>query len=95
MNPIDLILRAVMAAGAKGDNSGVMDMSVSNLGKNLMKKPGMMEEQDLSSFVSRPKMSDTRGDFAGASTQYSPSRLYGGIYRALGGRPVRGGLLGE
>lgn len=95
MNPLDLVLRALMSGGGAGANSGALDMSLSNLPKNLLKKPGKMEEEDLSSFISRPKMSDTRGDFSGASTQYLPGRLYGGVFQALGGRRVRGGLLGD
>lgn len=94
MNPLDLILRSLMSGGGAGANSGALDMSLSNLSKNLLKKPGKMGE-DLSSFISRPKMSDMRGDFSGASTQYLPGRLYGGVYQALGGRRVRGGLLGD
>jgi hypothetical protein len=95
MNPLDLIFKALMSSAGPGQNSGILDMSLGNVKKNLMKRPGQMEEQDLSSFVSRPKMSDIRGDFAGASSQYMPNRLYGGVYSALGGRRVRGGLLGE
>lgn len=96
MNPLSLILRSLMSGGGgAGDNSGLLDMSVGNLKKNLLKKPGQLEEADLSSFVNRPKMSDIRGDFSEADTQYTPDRLYGGVFKALGGRRVRGGLLGD
>lgn len=95
MNPLDLVLKALMASAGSGQNSGVLDMSLGNAKKNLLKKPGQMEDEDLSSFVSRPKLSDIRGDFASAASQYMPQRIYGGVYGALGGRRVRGGLLGE
>jgi hypothetical protein len=95
MNPLDLVLKSLMSGGGAGANSGVLDMSFSNISKNLLKKQGNMEEEDLSSFIRRPKMSDMRGEFSGSSTQYLPGRLYGGAYKALGGRRVRGGLLGD
>lgn len=95
MNPLSLILRSLMSGGGAGDNSGLLDMSVGNLKKNLFKKPGQLEEEDLSSFVRRPKMSEISGNFSGAATQYTPRRLYGGVYTGLGGQRVRGGLLGD
>lgn len=95
MNPLDMILKALMSGGGAGENSGVMDMSLSNIGKNLLKKPGKMEEADVSSFISPAKIGGARVGFSGATSQYDPNRIYGGLYQALGGRRVRGGLLGE
>lgn len=47
------------------------------------------EEEDLRSFLSGAKLGK------GGMPQYSPNQFYGTLFRAYGGRPVRGGLLGE
>lgn len=47
------------------------------------------EEEDLKSFLSGAKLGK------GGMPQYSPNQFYGTLFRAYGGRPVRGGLLGE
>jgi hypothetical protein len=48
-----------------------------------------MSDEDLDSFLSGAKLGK------GGMPQYQPNQYYGGLFRSYGGRPVRGGLLGE
>ena len=50
---------------------------------------GQEDEEDLSSFLSRPRMKDA------TPPMYDPQQLYGRLYSMYGGQKVRGGLLGS
>lgn len=62
---------------------------LSGLGGDPMEDEDSIYYQDLSMDMEMPKPG------RGGAPMYDPSRLYGRLYQMYGGRPVRGGLLGE
>jgi hypothetical protein len=84
----------MMQNSPSGGGLGVFGKSLTkgkirNFLSNLGGMAGEEDEEDLTSFLSGAKLG------RGGAPQYSPNKFYGNLFRAYGGRPVRGGLLGE